>query len=101
MSYVQGTKVRVIGEFKDPDTQVLEDPAGVVVTIYPPDDSATIIRQYGQGLEVGKIADGIYQTVIDTTSAAGEWVYTFEGEGDDAVVKTGRLRVRPRPPSNP
>lgn len=101
MSYVQGTKIRVIGQFKDPDTKALEDPDGVVVTIYPPDDTATIIRQYGQGLEVGKVAVGIYQTVIDTSSAAGEWVYTFEGEGVDAVVKTGRLRVRPRPPSVP
>lgn len=101
MSYVQGTKIRVIGEFKDPDTKELEDPEGVVVTIYPTDGSATIIRQYGQGPEVGKVEDGVYQTVIDTTPYATDVVYTFEGEGDDAIVKTGRLRIRPRPPSIP
>lgn len=98
MSYIQGTKVRVIGEFKDPDTKQFEDPAEVIVTIHRPgDDDPTETRRYTDGDgKVGKISTGVYQTVIDTSPEYGDWVYYFEDP--DKVVKTGTLRVRPRKP---
>jgi len=95
MSYVQGTAVRVIGEFRDPDTNALEDPVDVVVSIFPPGLS-TIIRRFSDG-EVAKVGTGKYQTVIDTSPADGEWDYLFEGTGVDAIVKKRTIRVRPRP----
>lgn len=97
MSYVQGTKVRVIGEFRDPDTDLLEDPTDVVVSVWPPDGSPTSIRRFSNSSGVVKLSTGIYQTVIDTAPAAGGWDYLFEGTGTDAVVKKRTIRVRPRP----
>lgn len=97
MSYVQGTKVKVIGEFTDPDTGALEDPDDVVVSVWPPAGTATSIRRFSDATGVTKVADGVYQTVIDTSAAAGEYVYVIEGEGDDAVAARRVLRVRPRP----
>lgn len=97
MSYMQGTKVRVIGEFRDPDTNQLENPADVVVSVWAPDGSATSVRRYSNGSGVTKLSTGVYQTVIDTSPAAGTWDYLFEGTGTDAVVKKRTIRVRPRP----
>jgi hypothetical protein len=95
MSYVQGTKVRVTGRFRDPDTNELEDPDDVVVTIWPP-DLPTEVRRLSDA-EVDKIGDGIYQTVIDTAPVAGTWIYIFEGTGTEAIAVRRELRVRPRP----
>lgn len=97
MSYVQGTKVRVIGEFRDPDTDALEDPADVVVSVWAPDGSPTDVRRWQNNSGVAKISVGRFQTLIDTSSAAGDWNYLFEGTGSDAVVKKRTIRVRPRP----
>jgi len=97
MSYVQGTKVKVVGEFRDPDTDALEDPDDVIVSIWPGDGSATIIRRWQDTTGVTKVSTGRFQTVIDTSAAAGTWEYLFEGTGIDAVVKKRTIRVRPRP----
>lgn len=96
MSYMQGTKVRVIGEFRDPDTDALEDPDDVVVSVWPPDGSATSVRRLST-TGVTRVSQGVFQTVIDTSPAAGDWNYLFEGTGTDAVVKKRTIRVRPRP----
>jgi hypothetical protein len=104
MSYVRGTKVAVIGEFKDPETKALEDPDDVQVTIWPPEASGlpTIVRVYSAvDTSIGKVGTGIYQTVIDTAPAAGDWEYIFEGTGAEAVAVKRRLRVRERPPIVP
>lgn len=98
MSYVQGTKVRVIGEFRDPDTKALEDPGDVVVSIWQP--SATVpteVRGFNANTGITKLSVGRYETVIDTAPAYGEWRYLFEGTGTTAVAKLERLRVRARP----
>lgn len=93
---MQGTKVRVIGEFRDPDTDALEDPDDVVVSVWPPDGSATSVRRLST-TGVTRVSQGVFQTVIDTSPAAGDWNYLFEGTGTDAVVKKRTIRVRPRP----
>lgn len=99
MSYVQGTKIRVIGEFRNPDTDALEDPPDVVVSIWPPDELApTIERRYSTADGISKLGVGRYQTVLDTSPAWGEWKCLFESTGPDAVAKMHRLRVRARPP---
>lgn len=99
MSYVQGTKVRVIGEFRDPDTKQLEDPSEVIVSIWRPDPTVpTEVRSYLGNTGVTKLAVGRYQTVIDTSPEGGEWRYLFEGAGTTAIAKLERLRVRARPP---
>jgi len=96
MSYVQGTKVWVVGTFTDPVSGVQEDPDDVIVTIYPPDDADVVVLDL-EGMGVTKIEDGKFQAMIDTSSAPGIWEYTFEGTGDEAVVKRRSLRVKPRP----
>lgn len=99
MSYVQGTKVRVVGEFRDPDTKVLEDPGDVVVSIWRPTGTTpTEVRRYSANSGVTRLETGRYQTVIDTSPEGGEWRYLFEGTGTTAVAKIERLRVRSRPP---
>lgn len=97
MSYVQGTKVTVIGEFRDPVTEALEDPEDVIVSVWPPDGSATSVRKLSDNSGVVRLGLGRFQTVIDTAPVAGDWNYLFEGTGTDAVVKKRTLRVRPRP----
>lgn len=99
MSYVQGTKVRVTGEFRNADTKALEDPVDVQVSIWRPGaDDATIIRKFSDNDgSIVRVSIGLYQTVIDTTPEAGEWKYVFEATGADAVAKLERLRVRARP----
>lgn len=98
MSYVQGTKVRVVGEFRDPDTKMLEDPPDVIVSIWRPSaDVPTEIRAYGANSGVTRDSLGLYSTVIDTSPEGGEWRYVFESVGPTAVAKLERLRVRSRP----
>lgn len=98
MSYVQGTKVRVIGEFRDPDTKALEDPTDVIVSVWRPGmDDPTSIRKFSDSSGVTRLGIGRYETTIDTSPEAGEWKYLFEGTGSDAVATIERLRVRPRP----
>ena len=94
---MQGTKIRVKGEFRDPDTNDLEDPDDVVVSVWAPDGSPTDVRRLSDSTGVVRISEGLYQTVIDTSPAAGEWDYLFEGTGVDAIVKKRTIRVRPRP----
>lgn len=98
MSYVQGTRVRVKGEFRNPDTKALEDPPDVVVSIWQPGfNDPTSVRTYQGNDGVEKLGVGRYMTVVDTSPEAGEWHYVFESTGTDKIVKRGKLRVRPRP----
>lgn len=100
MSYVQGTKVRVIGEFKDAETKAFMDPDDVVVTIWPPEESELptgVHRLSDADGVVSKIETGRYQTRIDTAPAPGDWTYIFEGTGAEAVARRRVLRVRERP----
>lgn len=98
MSYVQGTRVRVHGEFRDPDTNELEDPPDVKVSIWQPGmDDPTSVREFQANTGVIRLGIGHYMTIVDTSPEAGEWTYVFESTGTDAIVKRGKLRVRPRP----
>jgi len=97
MSYIQGTKIRVIGEFRDPDTDALEDPTDVIMSIWPPGGRPTQVKAWQAASGVTRISTGRFQAVIDTAVAAGTWEYLFEGTGSDAVVKKRTIRVRPRP----
>lgn len=96
MSYVQGTKIKVVGEFRDPTTKALEDPTDVRVSVFPP-GLPTIVHEWQAATGVSRLGIGRFQAVIDTAPAAGEWEYLFEGTGTDAVVKRRDIRVRPRP----
>jgi hypothetical protein len=98
MSYVQGTKVQVIGTFRDPDTKALIDPPDVIASIWRPTATVpTSVREYVANTGVTRLSLGKYATVIDTTPEGGEWRYVFEATGPSAIAKLERLRVRARP----
>lgn len=98
MSYVQGTIVKVIGEFRDPVTKVLADPPDVIATVYRPGlNEPESVRRFSNNSGVVKLEEGRYQTSVDSSPEPGEWSYTFESTGPDAVVQRGKLRIRPRP----
>lgn len=76
--YDIGTKVRLIGEFRDLDN-VLSDPTVVVAKTRDPSGNVTTIS----GGSVTKDSTGVYHVDV-TLDESGTWWYRFEGTG--AVV---------------
>jgi len=87
MSYVQGTRVGVIGAFTDPDTGGPFDPEDVKGVVQPPPASAApTTLLYSRG-EIEKIEPGKYRFFVDTSPASGEWCVEMAGTGGWAIAK--------------
>lgn len=100
MSYIQGSKVRVIADFADvtsglPITGVSE----VVLTVEQPDDTVTVSKLSTGGVHADPDVPGRFYAVIDTAPAAGMWNYQFESTGADAIVARKQITVKARIPA--
>lgn len=92
MSYVVGTRVRLLGEFTSPDTGGPVTPSDIEVLVVAPSGvSQTFTRSGG---EVGLVAAGRYSCEV-LADEAGVWAYQFAAVGTDATVNRGTFRVTP------
>jgi hypothetical protein len=101
MSYVQGTKVRVIADFLDVNDQAVTGLDEVTLTIERPDGTTEVRTLTGNGVQPDPLVPGRFYSVIDTASAPGVWQYQFENPGAEQTVKRKQLTVKQRLPSPP
>jgi hypothetical protein len=104
MSYVQGTVVRVTGQFTDEETGLAFDPAEVIVTVERPDGTTFELRKTTGDVHQAQNAlsapiPGSYYTDIDTAPAAGIWAYQFASTGANKVVSRKNITVRQQVPA--
>jgi len=106
MSFVQGTIVRINAIFtteEEPHTPI--EPTEVTATVSYPDPGSssgakittTHLLSLGEVFNDPDIAGGYYCD-IDTTPAAGTWVYSFESSGPSRGVGKSTFHVRRKAP---
>lgn len=98
MSYVQGTRVRLRGRFRDRDTGQVTAVTEAIVTI---EDQNGVLQQHtlsGGEVQHGTDAVGDYYFYdLDTSlGPVGTWEYQFESTGNEATVGKKQITVRPR-----
>jgi len=99
MSYVQGTQVKLKGNFKDLDTDQPIDPTEVILTIEDPAGTATQYTLSANQVQNDTDVVGLFFYVLDTTPMHGPWKYQFESTGNEKVVGIKQINVRPRLPA--
>jgi len=96
VSYVQGTKVRLSADFRDPETYDPVAPTDIVLTVVPPTVAAFEARLSDAEIVPDPDRPGRYFYVLDTTPEPGTWRYQFESVGQAATVERKALTVTRR-----
>lgn len=90
-SYDIGQAVRISVEFTDAAGAAI-DPTTVTASYWVP-GLGIVTLTYGVDANVVREAVGSYYTDIDTTDAAGEWPYRWQGTGNVTVAADGVFSV--------
>lgn len=95
MSYVQGTQVRLEGDFSEAVTPFgFINPAEVVITIEPPTGAVFQVTRSGGQVILDPERAGRFYYVLDTSPEPGTWRYQFAAPGSAAVLKHKEITVR-------
>ena len=96
MSYVQGTRVRLVADFTDEHGQPT-NPIDAVLTVVPPGTVPAFVKTLAADeLQLDEDRVGRVFYVLDTTPIAGTWEYQFESVGNETVVGRKQLTVKAR-----
>lgn len=98
MSYIQGTTVRLFADFTHSQTGAPVTPDDVVLIVDPPGDLEAFQKTSGAA-EVLPDPDraGRYYYLLDTSPAAGTWLYQFEDATEGArTIQRRELTVTAR-----
>jgi len=99
MRVVQGTIVKTLLEFTDPDSGDPADPVDVIVWIWQPGTALTGPADTELRYSLSQITrkeQGAYLAPIDTSPAHGVLSAEVEGTGTNAIVERFTINVTPR-----
>jgi hypothetical protein len=97
-TYVRGSSVRLIADIFDADTRsplLRGDLDDLIITVSNPGSTTVDSRRLSDNaIDIDGAIPGRYSCIVDTTEAAGSWVYECAALTDNPGIAKARFHVR-------